>query len=70
MNDTYIVTAYCLIADILTAYGHEDDKRARVSGAEVLLVAVVAAKYFQNHHERALCADSFGRYSCHQYLAV
>jgi hypothetical protein len=54
MNDTYIVTAYSVIADILKAYGHCDDPRASVSAAEVLLVAVVAAKYFHNHHERAL----------------
>ena len=26
-----------------------------MSAAEILIVAVVAAKYFQNHHERALC---------------
>jgi hypothetical protein len=55
MNETYIVTAYCVIKDILRAYVYEDDQRANVSAAEILLVAVVAAKYFQNHHERALC---------------
>src|SRR5215216_4604075 len=55
MNDHYIVTAYCVIADLLSAYEYEDDQRASLSAAEVLLVAVVAAKYFQNHHERALC---------------
>ena len=54
MNDTYIVTAYCVIEDILLAHGYEDDVRAKVSGAEILFVAVIAAKYFQNHHERAL----------------
>lgn len=55
MNDTYIVTAYSVIEDLLKAYGYQDDPRATVSAAEVLIVAVVAAKYFQNHHERALC---------------
>ena len=55
MNDTYIVTAYCLIEDLLKADGYHDDPRTTVSAAEVLTVAVVAAKYFQNHHERALC---------------
>jgi len=54
MNDTYIVTAYCVITDMLKAYGYQDDVRATVSAAEILTVAVVAAKYFQNHHERAL----------------
>lgn len=55
MNDTYIVTVYSVIADLLKAYNYQDDPRARVSAAEVLTVAVVAAKYFHNHHERALC---------------
>lgn len=55
MNDTYIVTAYSVIADILKAHGYQDDPRATVSAAEIMLVAVVAAKYFHNHHERALC---------------
>jgi hypothetical protein len=54
MNDTYIVTAYVVIDDLLKAYGVADDCRAQSSAAEVLTVAVVAAKYFQNHHERAL----------------
>src|SRR5258708_29790286 len=55
MNDTYIVTAYVVIDDILKAHGFEDDVRARGSAAEILTVGVIAAKYFQNHHERALC---------------
>lgn len=45
MNETYIVTAYCVIADVLKACGYEEDIRRRVRGA---------AQYFQNHHERAL----------------
>ena len=55
MDDTYIVTGYCVIEDILKAYGYQDDVRATISAAEILVVAIVAAKYFQNHHERALC---------------
>lgn len=54
MNDDYIVTTYCVIDDILKAYGYQDDCRAQGSAAEVLTVAVVAAKYLQNHHERTL----------------
>ncbi len=30
-----------------------EDSRSRSSAAEILTVAVLAAKYFQNHHERA-----------------
>ncbi|MEQ8675282.1 MAG: hypothetical protein RLP44_08365 [Aggregatilineales bacterium] len=55
MNDKYIITVYCLIEDLLKAYGYRDDLRATVSAAEVLTVAVISAKYFQNHHKRALC---------------
>lgn len=54
MNDTYIVTAYSVIDDLLKAHGYADDVRATIGAAEILTVAVVAAKYFQNHHERAL----------------
>ena len=44
-----------VIDDILKGYGFEDDRRATGTAAEILTVGVVAAKYFQNHHERALC---------------
>ena len=54
MNDTYIVTTYVIIDDLLKAWGFQDDCRATGHAAETLTVAVLAAKYFQNHHERAL----------------
>jgi hypothetical protein len=55
MNDTYIVTTYVVIDDMLKASGFADDSRASSAAAEILTVGVIAAKYFQNHHERALC---------------
>src|SRR5258706_4383304 len=55
MNDTYILTSYVVIDDVSKAYGFADDCRATGTAAAVLTVSVVAAKYFQNHHERALC---------------
>jgi hypothetical protein len=54
MNDTYIVTSYVVIDDILKAWDFQDDCRVQGYAAEILTVAVLAAKYFQNHHERAL----------------
>lgn len=54
MNDTYIVTAYVVLDDLLKMVQYQDDRRAHLSAAEILTVAVVAAKYFQNHHEQAL----------------
>jgi hypothetical protein len=44
-----------IIDDVLKAYGVKDDSRAIGTAAEILTVGVVAAKYFQNHHERSLC---------------
>jgi hypothetical protein len=58
MNDDYIVPVYVMIDDVLRLMNYQDDVQARVSAAEVLTVAVVAAKFFQNHHERALCCAS------------
>ena len=55
MNDAYIVTVFVVIDDLLKAMNYQDDIRAQSSAAEVLTVAIVAAKYFQNHHERGLC---------------
>lgn len=55
MNDDYIVPTYVILAEILEAVGHQEDSRSQVSSAEIIIVAVVAAKYFQNHHERAVC---------------
>lgn len=55
MDDTYIVTVYVVIDAMLQAVNYQDDCRTVLTAAEVLTVAVVAARYFQNHHERALC---------------
>ena len=55
MNDDYIVPVYTILDDILDIMSYQDDVRASLTAAEILTVAVVAAKYFQNHHERAVC---------------
>lgn len=55
MNDDYIVPVYVIIDDLLKIMNYQDDVRAQTSAAEILTIAVVAAKYFQNHHERAVC---------------
>jgi hypothetical protein len=54
MDALYIVTTYVVLDDTLKAMQYWDDVRASVTTAEVLTVAVVAARYFQSHHERAL----------------
>jgi hypothetical protein len=55
MNDTYIITSYLVINDVLKAWDYQDDCRASGYIGEILTVTVIAAKYFQNHHDRALC---------------
>ena len=55
MNENYIVTIYYVIDEMLNAVEYQDDGRSSISAAEVLTVAIVAARYFHNHWERALC---------------
>lgn len=55
MNDNYIVPVYTILDDILDIMNYQDDVRVNITAAEILTVAVVSAKYFQNHHERAVC---------------
>ena len=54
MNDQMIITSYVIIDDTMRCLHHQSHGLAKVSDAEVLTVAVVAAKYFHNNHERAL----------------
>ncbi len=54
MDDDFIVTVYVVIDELMRTLAHRDHPLAGVSDAEVLTVAVVAAKHFQNHHALAL----------------
>lgn len=51
MNDNYVVPLYTILDGILHAMNYQDDVRATMNAAEILTIAVVFAKYFQNHHE-------------------
>jgi hypothetical protein len=55
MDDDFIIAAYVTIADSMREFAQESHRLAKVSDPEVLTVAVVAAKFFHNHQERALC---------------
>lgn len=55
MDDTWIIAVFVMIDTLMERLGHRSDVRAQVPDAEILTVAVVAAKYFQNHHERSVC---------------
>jgi hypothetical protein len=55
MDADWIIPTFVLIDTLMERLGHQSDVRAQVPDSEVILIAVVAAKYFQNHHERAVC---------------
>lgn len=54
MDALYIVTTYVVLDDQMRQLAFQDDVRTTLTAAEILTVAVVAARYFQNHQERAL----------------
>lgn len=62
MDVDWIIAAFVLIDTLMDRLGHRSDVRAQVPDSEVILIAVVAAKYFQNHHERAVCILRETRY--------
>ncbi len=55
MDAEWIIPAFVVIDTLLDRLDHQSDVRAHVPDSEILTIAVVAAKYFQNHHERAVC---------------
>jgi len=54
MDASWIITAFVVIDTLMERLEHHNDVRAQVPDAEVVTIAVVAAKYFANHHERAV----------------
>jgi hypothetical protein len=54
VDDDFIVAVYVVIDETMRALAHRDHRQRVVGDAEVLTVAVVAAKHFQGHHALAL----------------
>lgn len=54
MDDQLIVTVFVVIADLCSVLKPPMKYRPQMSRAEIVLVAVVAALYFDNNQERAL----------------
>lgn len=50
-----IITIYCLCDDFLQAWGHKDAPQAKMTTAQVMTVALVAATLFHGNHERSRC---------------
>jgi len=51
--DTQIVAVYCLCDDMLKALHYHEDSQSRISEAEVMTTAIVAALYFSGNIEKA-----------------
>lgn len=49
-----IITIYCFCDELLKALGRRDDPQARLSDAEVMTVALVAAEFFVGNHQASL----------------
>jgi hypothetical protein len=59
MDDSFIVFVYTVIDDLWALDAPATHGLSHLTDAEILTLAVLAAAYFQNHHERAvqvLCA--------------
>jgi hypothetical protein len=49
-----IITIYCFFEELLKALNHRDDPQARLSTAEVMTIAAVAAEFFTGNQQAAL----------------
>lgn len=54
MNEDMIVTSFVVIDEIMAKFAHSSHPLAQVPDTEIILVGIVAARYFQNHQERTL----------------
>jgi len=51
--DDEILTIYCLCAELLDTFGYRDHQQCQMNGAEVMTVAIVAAKCFGGNYALA-----------------
>lgn len=49
-----IITIYCFLDELLTALGHHDDPQARLTTAQIMTIALVAAEFFAGNQQAAL----------------
>lgn len=54
MDATYVVTVFVVLADLCDTFLEKPKYHPKMVPAEIMLVAVVAARYFNNNLERAL----------------
>jgi len=49
-----IITIYCFFDELLKALGHKDDPQAKLTTAEVMTIATVAAQFYTGNQQNAL----------------
>ncbi len=54
MDATFVITVFCILYDLSDEFLGEPKYKPKMVPAEIMLVAVVAARYFNNNLERAL----------------
>ncbi len=54
--DLTIVAVYTICDDLLISLGHQDHQQAKMSDAEVMTTALVAARYFAGNQQTACAA--------------
>ena len=54
--DLTIVAVYTICDDLLISLGHQNDPRAKMSDAEVMTTALIAARYFAGNQQTACAA--------------
>src|SRR5579875_875334 len=62
MDDALIGAIYVMIDDTMKTLGQRSHCLASLSDAEVLTIAVLAARYYGNHHARAVHQLTGGAY--------
>ena len=51
--DIQIITIYCLTDDWLQCQNHQEEANCKLSDAEILTIAIVAARFFKANFEMA-----------------
>jgi hypothetical protein len=54
MNELYLIATYVAVDEICETFLDKPKYNPKMTRAEIIWVAIIAAKYFQNHLERAL----------------
>lgn len=52
-SESKIIALYCIVDDMLTALGHDEDSRVNIKDSEVITTAFVAVLYFSGHMDNA-----------------